>query len=48
MDYVNNFLKNVLKHQNFGGMDFEWRDKNLFICVLKMNNCTVGLEQHEN
>ncbi len=29
MDYVNNFLKNVLKHQNFGGMDFEWRDKNL-------------------
>ncbi len=22
--------------------------KNIFICVLRMNNCTVGLEQHEN
>ncbi len=40
-----------LKRQSFGGMDFQWRDRNLsgFIknCILKMNKSLMGLERHE-
>ncbi len=39
-----------LKHQSFGGIDFQWRDRNLsgFIknCILKMNKSLMGLERH--
>lgn len=45
---------NLLKHEGFCGMAFEWRDRNLsviitniFICVSMINKGLVGLERHE-
>ncbi len=55
MDLFYNVFMNCLKLQSFGCMNFQWRDRNLsgfiknvIICVSKLNESLIGLEQHES
>ncbi len=54
MDLFYDAFVTYLDFQNFGYLDFQWRDrkcsgfiKNILICVLKMNQNLMGLKWHE-
>ncbi len=53
MDEFYDLFMSVLKRQSGSCIECQWRDrnltdfnKNIFICVLKMNKSLTGLEQH--
>ncbi len=55
MDLFYNVFMNLLKLQSFACINFQWRDRNLsgfvknaIICVSKLNESLMGLEQHES
>ncbi len=55
MDLFYNVFMNFVKLQSFGCMNFQWRVRNLsgfiknvIICVSKLNESLMGLEQHES
>ncbi len=54
MGYIYNAFMYLLKHQTFGCVDFQWKDrnlsgfiKNIIISVLKMNETSRGWLIHE-